>query len=442
MATLQDEALGRSALRKASLRLLPLIGLGYGVAYMDRINISFAALQMNQDLKFGATVYGIGAGVFFLSYAALEIPSNLILARVGARRWIARIMVTWGLLAAGMMFVRTPLEFYAMRFLLGAAEAGFFPGVIYYLAQWFPSAHRGRAISRFYVAFPLAAVVMGTLAGALLGLNGRLGLAGWQWLFLAEGTPAVLLSLVVLTLLPDRPVDARWLSEDEKAWLETALVAEALAVRPEREPRFVEVLANPTVLLLGAVNFCFLGTSYAFTLSAPTILKAATHLSVAGVGYLTAAAGLAAAVAMITSGWLSDLTRERFGIVAGAVLAIALAFGLIAVSASPWVVAGAYALSVAGGAAMQGVFWWVPSTLLQGRSAAVGIAAINTIGMTGSFLAPMAWGVLRDHTGGYQLGISLLPIPLVIGATIMLVLRFMTRSTLAPLAMAAGAAAD
>src|SRR5471032_983897 len=192
-AETRDANVGRSALAKASWRLLPLIALGYGVAYIDRVNISFASLQMNRDLHFSAAVYGLGAGLFFLTYALLEVPSNLLLVRFGARRWIARIMLTWGLLAAAMLFVRTPLQFYVMRLLLGAAEAGFFPGVIYYLSQWFPAAERGRAISRFYVAVPLSMVVMGALAGALLNLQGRLGLAGWQWLFLLEGVPAVLL---------------------------------------------------------------------------------------------------------------------------------------------------------------------------------------------------------------------------------------------------------
>ena len=177
-----EEAVGRSALRKATWRLLPLIGLGYGIAYMDRINISFAALQMNDELQFSDTVYGLGGGLFFLSYALLEVPSNMMLMRFGARRWIARIMFTWGLLAAGMMFVKTPTQFYVMRFLLGAAEAGFFPGVVFYLMHWFPAHERGRAISRFYVALPLSSVVMGSFAGLLLGMQGTLGLAGWQWL--------------------------------------------------------------------------------------------------------------------------------------------------------------------------------------------------------------------------------------------------------------------
>src|SRR5665213_3415271 len=212
-------SLRKSALMKMSWRLLPLIGLGYCIAYIDRVNISFAALQMNQDLHFSAAVYGLGGGLFFLSYALFEVPSNLLLVRFGARRWIARIMLTWGVLAVGMMFVRTPMQFYVMRFLLGLAEAGFFPGVIYYLSLWFPNRHRARAISRFYVAWPLSAAIMGALAGALLSLQGRLGLAGWQWLFLAEGLPAVALSGIILVGLPDRARDAAWLSSEEKAWI-------------------------------------------------------------------------------------------------------------------------------------------------------------------------------------------------------------------------------
>src|SRR5271156_4272644 len=214
-----DETIGASAMRKAPRHLIPLIALGYGAAYMDRVNISFASLQMNRDLHFSATVYGFGAGLFFLSYSVCEVPSNLLLVRFGARRWLARIMFTWGLLAIGMMFVKTPPQFYILRFLLGMAEAGFFPGVVYYLMQWFPPEMRARAISRFYISLPLASTVMGSLAGALLNLQGRLGLAGWQWLFLLEGLPAIVLAAIFLIQLPDTPADAKWLNLEERRWL-------------------------------------------------------------------------------------------------------------------------------------------------------------------------------------------------------------------------------
>src|SRR5437879_2448344 len=273
---MSDEALERSAVAKASWRLLPLIALGYGISYVDRVNISFAALQMNRDLHFSATIYGLGAGLFFLGYALFEIPSNLLLVRFGARRWIARIMLTWGVLAIGMMFVRTPIQFYVMRFLLGVAEAGFFPGVAYYLTLWFPEAHRGRAISRFYVAWPLSTVVMGAVAGSLLGLQGRLGLSGWQWLFLVEGAPAVLLSAVILFRLPDTPERATWLTADEKTWLQRRLAADAATLVGAPQSVFKAVFSLP-VLAATAVNFMLLGTFYAFNLSAPELLHNATH---------------------------------------------------------------------------------------------------------------------------------------------------------------------
>src|ERR1700676_5516375 len=215
-ARLDSATLEKSAYRKASLRILPLIALGYGAAYIDRVNISFASLQMNRDLNFSATVYGFGAGLFFLSYAACEVPSNLLLYRFGARRWLARIMVTWGLVAMAMVYVRTPTQFYVARFFLGMAEAGFFPGVIFYMTQWFPPELRARSITRFYIAWPLSSVVMGVLAGALMGLVGRLGLAGWQWLFAIEGAPAVILGVIFFLLLPDGPATARWLTEPER----------------------------------------------------------------------------------------------------------------------------------------------------------------------------------------------------------------------------------
>ena len=200
-----------------------MIGVGYGMAYMDRVNVSFASLQMNRDLGFSATAYGVGAGLFFVGYALCEVPSNLLLLRFGARRWLARIMFTWGLLAAAMLFVRTPVEFNVLRFLLGMAEAGFFPGIIYYLTLWFPAKTRARAVSRFYIALPLSSTVMGSLAGWLLGLGGKLGLAGWQWLFLLEGLPSVLFSVVMWRVLPDTPSQAAWLTADEKTWIERTL---------------------------------------------------------------------------------------------------------------------------------------------------------------------------------------------------------------------------
>jgi ACS family tartrate transporter-like MFS transporter len=418
---------GRSALARVSWRLLPLLGLGYGVSYMDRVNISFAALRMNADLHFSATVYGLGGGLFFLAYALMEIPSNLILARVGARRWIFRIMITWGALAVGMMFVRTPLQFYIMRFLLGAAEAGFFPGAVFYLMHWYPSAWRGRAISGFYVAFPLSNVVMGSLAGALLGLHGRLGLAGWQWLFLVEGLPAILLSAVILRWLPDAPATAAWLSAEEKAWIVSGLAADRAALAREPDPGLRPTLLSPLVIGMGLVNALYLGSNYAFTLSAPTILIRATHLSAGSVGYLVATGGLLGAAAMLLNSRSSDRRRERHLHLAAPLVIVGLAYGAMSVASSPAAFALTYLVAATAAAGSAAVFWLVPSDRLCGRSAAAGVAAINGIGMIGSFLAPYGWGLLHDHTGGYATGIRLLPVMFFTAAAIVLWLRFAAR---------------
>src|SRR3984957_3734396 len=258
------DAIGRSAQRKAGLRLIPVIGIGYGLAYIDRLNLSFASLQMNRDLHFSASVYGFGAGLFFIGYALCEVPSNLALLRFGAKRWLARIMFTWGLLAAAMMFVRTPLEFNAVRLLLGVAEAGFFPGGIYYLTLWFPARMRARAVSRFYIAMPLSSAVMGSLAGWLLGLDGKLGLTGWQWLFLVEGLPAVLFSFVILKMLPDGPAKAEWLTPEEKAWLAGQLKTDSEQAHIGHEAGVLKSLLSPKVWMIGAFFFCALTTNYAY----------------------------------------------------------------------------------------------------------------------------------------------------------------------------------
>jgi len=429
-----DEALERVTVRKVAWRLLPLIALGYGIAFIDRVNISFAALQMNRDLHFSATIYGFGAGLFFVSYAALEVPSNLALVRFGARRWLARIMFTWGVIAAGMMFVRTPMHFYVMRFLLGAAEAGFFPGVIYYLNQWFPAHHRGRAISRFYIAAPLSGVVMGAVAGSLLGLQGRLGLAGWQWLFLVEGLPAVAMSLIFLFALPDRPEAVSWLTPGEKQWLEARLAVDrALATSPRAHNLF-KALLDPRVLGFTAVNFLYLGSYYAFSLSAPEVLRVATGFSIRGVGLLTAAGGLTGAAGMIFIGWHADLRRERYLHLAVPLLLVAACFGILAFAQGAVVVSATYLAFMAAYFAISGAFWTAPGEIIDPRALAVSVAAINGVGQVGSFLAPFAWGVIRDATGDFHLGLTLLIVPYAVAAGIVLILRRDHRRRLASLA--------
>jgi ACS family tartrate transporter-like MFS transporter len=419
---MSDETLERSTIRAVAWRLLPLILLGYLVSYMDRVNISFAAPQMNAQLGFTASIYGFGGGLFFISYALLEIPSNLALARVGARRWLARIMITWGLVAMSMALVRTPLQFYAVRFLLGAAEAGFFPGVIYYLGLWFPQSHRGRAISRFYVAAPLASVVMGAVAGSLLGLDGHFGLQGWQWLLIAEGAPAVILAFVFLKFLPDRPETAAWLSAEQKAWLVARLAADNAAVGAPDHSQF-RALLRPQVLALTLVNFLYLGPYYAFALSAPTVLKAATALDAAQVGYLIAAGGLIGAAGMAFVGWSSDRRGERYLHLAVPLVAAAACFAVIAWAPSPAAVIAAYLALMASYFAVSGAFWLAPGEIVHPRAVAVTVAAINGAGQVGSFLFPWLWGLSKDATGGYHAGLSALPLAFLIGAGIVLALR-------------------
>ena len=413
-------------MRAIAWRLLPLIGLGYLASYMDRVNISFAAPTMNAQLGFTASVYGFGGGLFFISYAILEIPSNLILARVGARRWLARIMITWGLVAMSMALVRTDWQFYLVRFLLGAAEAGFFPGVIYYLGLWFPQAYRGRAISRFYIAAPLASVVMGAVAGSLLGLDGRLGLHGWQWLLIAEGAPAVILAFVFLRWLPDRPANAAWLSPEQRAWLEARIAADnAAIVAPEHSA--VRALFRPAVIALVLVNFLYLGPYYAFTLSAPTILKEATGLSPAHVGYLVAAGGVAGAVGMAAAGWSSDRLRERYLHLAVPLVAVAACFWLIAASPPPAIVMVAFLAMMASYFAVSAAFWLAPGEIVHPRAVALTVAAINGLGQVGSFLFPWLWGLAKDKTGGFHLGLSLLPVAFLAAAAIVMGLRHRRR---------------
>lgn len=432
-----SDAIGAAALRKASWRLLPLLFLGYGFAYIDRLNIGFAALQMNEQLHFSATIYGLGGGLFFLSYALCEVPSNLLLLRFGARRWLARIMISWGLISVGMLFVRTPMEFYVMRFLLGAAEAGFFPGVVYYLTQWFPASYRGRAISRFYVAYAVSAAVMGALAGPLLGLDGHLGLAGWQWLFLVEGAPAVLLGAVILMCLPDTPAEARWLTEAERAWIESRRAAETVGVAGD--PGFARALFDQRVWLLGLCNVCILGASYAFNLSAPTVLKEVTNWSAGQVGLLISGAALFGALLMVVNGAHSDSRRERYLHTVVPLIVVAVAILGIGLSMTTSLVAPAFVLYSGGTAAVQATFWLIPCDSLRGRSAASGLAAIGCIGMLGAFIGPLAWGLAKDHTGSYQLGLVSISITYAIAVLLLLLIRRWARS--AEAAIPAGAVA-
>lgn len=415
-ARAEDEAIGRSAQRKAAVHLLPLLAIGYGLAYMDRINISFASLQMNRDLHFSASVYGFGAGLFFIGYALCEVPSNLLLLRFGARRWLARIMFTWGLLAAATMFVRTPLEFNVLRFLLGVAEAGFYPGVIFYLTLWFPARIRARAVSRFYISLPLSSVVMGSLAGWLLGLGGKLGLAGWQWLFLVEGLPTAIFSLVILKMLPDGPAKATWLTAEEKAWLKGQLKADGEKAHLGHSAGVAQALLEPKVWMIGAYFFFALLTSYAFSFSAPAILQGVTGWSVKNVGYLVACFGLAGAAGMLVNSAHSDRRGERALHCIVPCLVMAAGFLTASYAKDPWLVVAALAASFVAFMSMLGPANALPMQFLAGRAAAAGIAAMNTITMFAGFAGPYWMGVMKDATGSYEAGLRGLVLPCLLAA--------------------------
>ena len=399
-----DADVARTAMNKAMLRIVPFLLLAYIMAYIDRVNVSFAALQMNADLGFSATVYGFGGGLFFMGYALFEIPSGAMASRFGPRRWLARIMITWGLLAVGMMFIRSAPQFYLMRFLLGAAEAGFFPGVVYYLSHWFPKSHRGRAVSRIYIAPALAGVVMGATAAPLLGLDGLAGWRGWQWVFLAQGLPAVLMGCAILRFLPDHPEDVRWLAPDEKAWIAEALARDAAVIGHAERHDLRTVLANPAVWLLGCTGLLLNGAMGGFLLSAPAVLAANGGLTTRTIGWLVSIGGFNGAVVILFAGWYSDRHGDRLLYAAGLGSIAALGLFLIGLAPSPGAVMAGYLLQTAVGfsAGALVIASW-PDTLPV-RQLAMGSGAINTLWQLGSFASPYVFGAVRDATGSYHAG--------------------------------------
>lgn len=415
-------AVSTSAIRKMSWRLLPLIGLAYLMAYMDRANVSFAAVQMNVDLGFSATVYGLGAGLFFAGYSLFEIPSNLVMLRFGPRRWIARIMATWGLISASMMFVETPTQFYVLRFLLGVAEAGFFPGVLFYLSMWFPAAWRGRAVSRFYIAVPLSTALMGLLAGWLLGLDGTLGLDGWQWLFLVEGLPAVLLAMVILRWLPDTPQSVGWLDDQEKRWIADTL-ARDVASSGATHDGLVRVLVNPMVLGIGTIMLLDFACSTGVSFSAPVLLMDITGWPVAQVGYLTAVSGVLSSVLLLMVCAHSDRVGTRYPHIVAMALVGAIACLLMWWSGSTALSVGAWLLYAAATLIVGPLCLVLATEVLHPESRAVGYAAVNTIAQVGNFSGPILWGLAFDGTGDYQLALGVIPVVLLLAAAITLLLR-------------------
>jgi len=418
-----DDQLARSAVAKASRRLLPGLFILYIVAYLDRINVSFAALGMNQDLGLSQTAYGLGAGIFFLGYVLFEVPSNLILSKVGARRWIARIMFSWGIATMALALVREATGFTALRFLLGVAEAGFFPGIILYMTHWFPSGVRARAVALFMTATPVAGLIGSPVSGWIMQLHGAFGLAGWRWLFLLEGLPAVLLGVLVWRWLPDGPAQARWLEPAESAALERALEAERADVAARHLSGLRQGLTSPRVWLLGFVYFCSVLAMYALVMWLPQIVAAITGGDSFSVGLHVMVAYLFAALGMVAIGASSDRFLERRWHLIGS-FGLCLAGMLVLVKASTLVaVLFGASLAAMGIWGMLGPFWGLATGYMTGAAAAAGIALINSMGNLGGFAGPYVMGWVKANTGDFAGGFLAVAALIVLGAVPVLVMR-------------------
>ena len=403
---------------------MPFLFLLYIVAYLDRINLGFAALQMQRQLGFTDSMYGLGAGIFFAGYFLFQVPSNLVLARVGARRWIAVLMVMWGIVSASMCMVTGVRSFYTLRFLLGAAEAGFFPGVILYLKTWFPAQARARTVARFMTAAPLSGVVGGPLSGALLGLQGKSGLAGWQWMFLLEGVPAIVLGGIAWIYLVDRPADAAWLTPAQKSWLQRVLQNETIEVAQSHGRGAIQVWP---ILVLSLVYFGLNTVSYGVSLWLPTLIKSLSGMSNLAIGVLSAVPYVTAAVAMVFVGLHSDQSRERRWHTAVPAFAGAIALSVAAHTNSVGATTALISVTVLGVFSMMGPFWAMPTALLSGTAAAVGVAVINSIGNLGGFFGPYTIGALRNSTGSFKQGLLVVGAALAVSGCLALTLKYRER---------------
>jgi len=421
------DVVGARAIARVKRRLVPFLALLYFIAYLDRVNVGFAALQMNAALGFSSSVYGLGAGIFFIGYFLFEVPSNLVLARVGARVWIARIAIIWGFVSVAEMFVVGPRSFYLVRFLLGAAEAGFFPGVVLYFTYWFPAEQRAKALAQFSTASMAAGIVGAPLSGVLLSMRGMAGLDGWQWLFLVEGLPAIVLGVVALFYLTDDPPAAGWLPDDEKAWLAATLERErtqvARASASGTDTRARAGLLDLTVWRLALMLFLIVTSGYGFSFFLPQIVKVLSGGSDLKVGLLTALPFSAAAIGMVTVAAHSDRTGERKYHVA--VCAVVAAIGLATASraSSPVVALGALSFAAVGLYSFTPPFWSLPTAFLRGDGAAAGIALINATGNLGGFIGPYLMGWIRDLSGDFKFGLLTLATAATLSAILVASLR-------------------
>ena len=398
------ESLEQRTLAKVSSRLVPFLVLCYFVAYLDRVNVSFAALTMNKDLGLSASAFGFGAGVFFLAYFLFEVPSNLFLERVGARKWIARIMFTWGLISGAMAFVGGEYSFYALRVLLGIAEAGFFPGIIFYLTLWFPAVYRARIIGYFMAAIPLSTVIGAPISGLLLGMEGIMGVKGWQWLFILEALPALLLSVVVFYYLTDRPADAMWLAADERAWLEARLDRERKQRETVRQYSVRDALLDPKVWALSLVYFGAVATNYGLSFFLPQIVKA-FGVSNVQAGVIAALPYVVGSISIVLWGRRSDRKLERRFHLAFPLLVASAGLAGAAMLDDPTMKMAVLSIAGFGIFGCLPVFWTYPTAFLSGAAAAGGIALINSLGNLAGFAGPFVMGRLKDMTGTYTAGL-------------------------------------
>jgi MFS transporter, ACS family, tartrate transporter len=430
------DAARQSAIAKTVRRLIPFLVLCYAVNFLDRVNVGYAALAMNADLGFTPSIYGIGAGIFFVGYILFEIPSNLALKRFGARIWIARIMISWGLIATAMALVSGERSFYVMRFLLGVAEAGFFPGIVLYLTYWFPARERARIVALFMAAVPIATMVGGPISGALLELHGFLGLKGWQWLFIIEGVPAILLGAIALRFLDDTPEQASWLGAEERQALSRTLAAEADAARAIGYAELGQALTRPRVLALGLLYFCIVMGLYGLGFWMPQVIQT-YGLGPLAIGFATAIPYFFAAVAMVAWGAHSDRTGERIWHIALPLFVGGAAFAWSAAPLSLALMLVALTLATSGTYAAIGTFWSLPTAILTGTGAAAGLALVNSLGNVSGLVGPPIIGALKQGTGAFTASLLFLAGMLILGAAIVLAFGAVERARAARSRLAA-----
>jgi len=401
-------------------RLMPFLFLLYIVAYLDRINVSFAVLQMRGQLGLSDRAIGRAAGMFFAGYFFFQLPSNLVLEKFGVRKWISGLMVIWGIISCLMIFIRGPISFYALRFLLGAAEAGFFPGMILYMKRWFPARARARAVAWFMTANPLAGLVGSPISGALMGIHGK-GLAGWQFMFLTEGIPAICLGAVVLKVLSDRPQESKWLKGEERSWLLEKLASEQATESSLKQGNFWQVLIAPRIWMLSLVYFGVSTTMYGITLWLPSVIQSLSGLGNFATSLVAVLPFLVTTIAMVLVGMLSDRSGERRWHTAIPAFCAALALVAAAYGKMPALVIAGVGLGMAGAEAMVGPFWAMATSRMSGLSAAAGIAVINSIANLGGYFGPDIIGTFRTANGGFRGGLLAIAATVTLSGTIALI---------------------